>query len=55
MRKKSLKVSNVVMACLAVALILVAVVFLIIGPNPDAYFRPDPCHDARGVMVSCEG
>lgn len=27
----------------------------IVGPSADDYFRPDPCFDAEGVMVSCEG
>ena len=39
---------------LIVAVVAIGWVF-IVGPNPDAYFRQDPCFDGEGVMVSCEG
>lgn len=53
-RKPQLKVSNIVMACIVVALMLVAALFLVVGPNPGAFLNPDACYDARGAMISCE-
>ena len=39
---------------LIVAALAIGWIF-IVGPNPHAFFRPDPCFDGEGVMVACEG
>jgi hypothetical protein len=55
MHKPGMSWSRLLIAGLLIVAVLGIAWIFIVGPNPDAYFRPDPCFDGEGVMVSCEG